>query len=189
MCVTAIVTVLIVHLEYARRTGHTLPLQPKPHPYLQGNFAPIHKTPPLTRCVFSGHLPQKLSGGHCYIVIACRVARTLSLIIISRLPGSPQPIKKISVANTALLYHEGRALATGETGPPMRVLLPSLDTVGRLQGGRTQGELTVPASQSEQELLGGHDPLAFSREWTTAHPRVDPRTKELILFRSTFVSP
>ncbi|KAF1735954.1 Carotenoid 9,10(9',10')-cleavage dioxygenase 1 [Beauveria bassiana] len=71
----------------------------------------------------------------------------------------------------------------------MRVLLPSLDTVGRLQGGRTQGELTVPASQSEQELLGGHDPLAFSREWTTAHPRVDPRTKELILFRSTFVSP
>ncbi|KAM3464619.1 hypothetical protein MY5147_009457 [Beauveria neobassiana] len=100
MCVTAILTVLIVHLEYARRTGHTLPLQPKPHPYA------------------GPQSPPDPAGVHVQLL----------LIIISRLPGSPQPIKKISVANTALLYHDGRALATGETGPPMRVLLPSLDT-------------------------------------------------------------
>ncbi|KAM3498879.1 hypothetical protein MY10362_007825 [Beauveria mimosiformis] len=216
--------------------------------YLQGNFAPIHKTLPLTRCDFSGHLPQELSGGQyvrnggnpannrdlgrdahwfdgdgmlsgvafledpgkgtypsfvnqyvltdvylssatapllktpilpsvatlvnppsSYIATTCRVARALLLVIISRLPGSRQPINKISVANTALLYHDGRALATGETGPPMRILLPSLDTVGWFRGEctDTQGELTVPASQSSQELFGGHGPLAFLREWTT----------------------
>ncbi|KAM3517224.1 hypothetical protein NHJ13051_009178 [Beauveria bassiana] len=55
MCVTAIVTVLIDHLEYARRTGHTLPLQPKPHPYAgsQSPPDPAGVTPPLTRCVSS----------------------------------------------------------------------------------------------------------------------------------------
>ncbi|KAL8689589.1 MAG: hypothetical protein Q9224_004608, partial [Gallowayella concinna] len=37
--------------------------------------------------------------------------------------------------------------------------------------------------------FGGEGPLSFFREWTTAHPRVDPNTQELLLFHSTFVPP
>src|SRR5947209_2783675 len=64
-----------------------------------------------------------------FYTILLRIFRTIILVVLSHLPGSSQSIKKISVANTGILYHDGRALATCESGPPMRVALPGLETV------------------------------------------------------------
>ncbi|CAL3968102.1 unnamed protein product [Diplocarpon coronariae] len=238
----------------------------RPHPYLHGNFAPIHRVLPLTPCSYAGSIPEELAGGEyvrnggnpvtnedlgrdahwfdgdgmltgvafqrngdgsiCpafvnqYILtdaylstitspslrlpilpsiatlvnpastllrIILRIFRTLLLVFVSHLPGSEQAIKKISVANTGILYHDGRALATCESGPPIRISLPGLETVGWFDGGRAEGEPameTVPG-----DGFGGNGLLSFMKEWTTAHPRVDPRTRELILFHSTFFAP
>ena len=77
-------------------------------------------------------------------VIILRVFRTIFLVLLSHLPGSHQAIQKISVANTGFLYHDGRALATCESGPPMRMALPGLETVGWFDGIKAEGEpLTV----------------------------------------------
>ena len=35
----------------------------RPHPYLHGNFAPIHRVQPLTPCSYTGSIPQELAGG------------------------------------------------------------------------------------------------------------------------------
>lgn len=119
------------------------------------------------------------------VAITLRILRTLVLVLLSHLPGSKQAIKKISVANTAILYHDGRALATCESGPPMRVALPGLETVGWFNGEKCEGESSATAGAG----FGGKGPLSFFREWTTAHPRVDPQSKELLLFHSTFAPP
>ena len=239
----------------------------KPHPYLHGNFAPIHRTHPLTPCPYTGTIPDELAGGqyvrnggnpvtnedlgrdaHWFdgdgmlsgvlfnreedgsiqpqfvnqylltdayvstvttpslrlpilpsiatlvnpasslLKIILRILRTILLVILSHLPGSKQAIKRLSVANTGFLYHDGRALATCESGPPMRVSLPGLETVGWFSGQRAEGEALIEEAPPG-EIFGGSGLLAFMREWTTAHPRVDPTTKDLILFHSTFLSP
>lgn len=54
----------------------------------------------------------------------------LALVLPSHLPGSQQSIKKIGVANTAIYFHDDRALTTCESGPPTRILLPELATAG-----------------------------------------------------------
>ncbi|KAJ9651673.1 hypothetical protein H2198_009055 [Neophaeococcomyces mojaviensis] len=113
------------------------------------------------------------------------IFRTIFLVILSRLPGSSQAIKRISVANTGIIFHDGRALATCESGPPMRVTLPDLETVGWYNGKCAEGE----RGGEEGTGFGGEGIIGFMREWTTAHPRVDPRTQELILFHSTFTPP
>ena len=130
------------------------------------------------------------------------VFRTLVLVFLSRLPGSDVGIEKISVANTAVVWHDGRALATCESGPPMRFLLPTLQTVGWFLGDRAEGEPVVGKREKEEERsegvvqdvgrgsqFGWSGPIGFMREWTTAHPRVDPHTKELLAFHSTFIPP
>lgn len=254
--------------------------------YLQGNFAPIQTTRPLTPCKYTGTLPRELRGGQyvrnggnpvtndhlgrdahwfdgdgmlsgvafiesdsddavvphfvnqfiltdVYLslssmttplrtpilpsiatlidplstlyTITSSILRTVSLVVLSHLPGSLHPIKKISVANTGVLYHDGRALATCESGPPMRIALPTLDTIGWFNGhhaegegqGQGQGEENHEPMDTGMEagtgadavVIGGTGPLSFMREWTTAHPRSDPVTGELLLFHSTFIAP
>lgn len=122
------------------------------------------------------------------ITIILRIFRTIFLVVLSHLPGSKQAIKKISVANTALLFHDGRALATCESGPPMRVALPGLETVGWFDGSSVEGE-SKPHSSTKDATFGGDGLLGFMREWTTAHPKVDPTTKEMMLFHSSFLPP
>lgn len=112
------------------------------------------------------------------------VFRPLILAIASRLPGRPA-IRKISVANTNVIYHDGRALATCGSGPPLRFLLPGLETVGWFNGRRAQNE----RGGDRRSGFGGGGPLAFMKEWTTAHPHVDPVSKELITFHSTASKP
>lgn len=101
------------------------------------------------------------------ITIILRILRTIILVILSHLPGSLQAIRKISVANTSILYHDGRALATCESGPPMRIALPELDTIGWYTGKASEGE-TVRATGPG---FGGKGLFSFMREWTTAHVR------------------
>ncbi|PQE24285.1 hypothetical protein CJF31_00002537 [Rutstroemia sp. NJR-2017a BVV2] len=121
------------------------------------------------------------------IAIILRIFRTILLVILSNLPGSAQAIKKISVANTSVLYHDGRALATCESGPPIRISLPGLETIGWYDGVRAQGE---PIEEEKSgEVFGGNGLIGFMKEWTTAHPRMDPITNELMLFHSTFAPP
>ncbi|KAL8791167.1 MAG: hypothetical protein Q9195_006006 [Heterodermia aff. obscurata] len=116
-----------------------------------------------------------------------QICRTIALVTLSHLPGSEHAIKKISVANTALYYHDGRALATCESGPPMRVELPVLGTVGWYSGSNNEGEPSY--DQKHGPLFGGPGIFGWFREWVTGHPRVDPNTKELILYHNTTISP
>lgn len=116
------------------------------------------------------------------------IFRTVMLVILSHLRGSEQAIKKISVGNTNVIYHDGRALATCESGPPMRVQLPGLETVGWYNGITAEGE-AEHGNGKARDKLGKGGPLAWTREWTTAHPKVDPKTGELIMFHSIFSKP
>lgn len=99
------------------------------------------------------------------LTIILRILRTLMLVTLSHLPGSKAVIRKISVANTAILYHDGRALATCESGIPMRVALPGLETVGWFDGRSCEGEENHESAPG----FGGKGLLSFMREWTTAH--------------------
>lgn len=84
----------------------------------------------------------------------------------------------------------------------MRIALPGLETIGWFNGKASEGEGVCDTSPG----FGGKGPFSFMREWTTAHvrlaiscmrfvptdslqPRVDHKTKELILYHSTFVPP
>ena len=255
-------------------SGNILPTPQSRHPYLSGNFAPIHQTLPLTQCSYTGTIPEELADGeyvrngsnpvsnddlgrdaHWFdgdgmltgvsfrkdeqsgdiepefvnqyvltdvylstisssrlrvpilpsiatlvnplasiIYVTIRILRTVLLVILSHLPGSKQKIKKISVANTNVVYHDGRALATCESGPPIRIQLPGLETVGWYDGTHAEGESTsnqISSTSPQQEKVLGQDsgPISFMREWTTAHPKIDPKTKEMMLFHSCFAPP
>ena len=113
------------------------------------------------------------------------VGRAILLIVLSRLPGSRRAIKKISVANTGVVYHDGRALATCESGPPMRFQLPGLETVGWYNCREAENE---PCNDGRAGF-GGKSLVGFMKEWTTGHPRVDPATKELISIHVVPIKP
>ncbi|KAE8379184.1 carotenoid oxygenase, partial [Aspergillus bertholletiae] len=112
--------------------------------------------------------------------------RTLALILLSYLGFIARPIRRISTANTNIVYHDGRVLATMGSGPPMRVYLPSLNTVGWFTGSRAEGE-------APGKIMGpafdGPGIEGFSNEMTTAHPHNDYQTGELLLFHSTLIFP
>ncbi|CCG82935.1 Putative uncharacterized protein [Taphrina deformans PYCC 5710] len=77
---------------------------------------------------------------------------------------------RLSTANTALVYHDNRLLATCESGPPMHIGLPELETVDwhTFTDERTGVSLApIPGS---------------SKEWITGHPKVDPVSGELLMF-------
>ncbi|KAI9689129.1 MAG: hypothetical protein M1822_000867 [Bathelium mastoideum] len=242
------------------------------HPYLEGNFAPIRQTLPLTPCSHVGSIPEELAGGqyvrnggnpvtiedlgrdaHFFdgdgmlcgvsfaraqnpdgsskvqpefvnqhiltdiylsslsmpslrrpilpsiatlvnplsslITVGLVILRTVVFVILSFLAGSRQAIRKISVSNTSIFFHDGRALAGCESGPPMRVTLPRLETVGWYNGQQAEGEPRGPQYPRKEVLGGGDGLMGFMKEWTTAHPKIDPVTGELFLFHSTFAPP
>lgn len=124
------------------------------------------------------------------IYVTLRIMRTIFLVIMSHLPGSKQKIKKISVANTSVVYHDGRAMALCESGPPMRIQLPGLETVGWYNGSSAEGEPKDATSTEKERTLGDTGGMIqFMREWTTAHPKVDPNTKEMLMFHACFAPP
>lgn len=260
-----------------KRTPVVEHIEPTPHakhPYLSGNFAPIHQTLPLTKCTYTGTIPPELAGGEyvrngsnpvsnedlgrdahwfdgdgmlsgvlfrkddisgsitpefvnafvltdiclsakssprlkqpilpsiatlvnpltSFIYLTLRIFRTILLVILSHLPGSKHGIKKISAANTNIVFHDGRALATCESGPPIRIQLPGLETVGWYNGSVAENEPEqegTPTSEEEADRVLGQDSglIGFMREWTTAHPKVDPVTQEMLMFHSSFAPP
>jgi carotenoid cleavage dioxygenase-like enzyme len=144
-------------------------------------------TTPSLRLPILPSIATLVNPASSLFLIILRILRTVVLVILSNLPGSQQVIKKISVANTGVLYHDGRALATCESGPPIRISLPGLETLGWFDGCKAEGEPST--EEVPGTAFGGEGVLSFMKEWTTAHPRVDPSTKELILFHSTFIIP
>ncbi|CAI6336821.1 unnamed protein product [Periconia digitata] len=120
-------------------------------------------------------------------LIVWRILRSVFLVLLSHLPGSPQAIKRISVANTSIVYHDGRALATCESGPPIRVHLPGLETVGWYNGNQAEGEFQKETNK--EPGFGGTGLNSWMREWTTGHPKVDPTTGEMLLFHCNFLPP
>lgn len=125
------------------------------------------------------------------IYVTLRILRTVLLVILSHLPGSLQKIEKISVANTSVVYHDGRAMALCESGPPMRIQLPELETVGWYDGAEAENEPPREKKDAVEEKTLGQDGglISFMREWTTAHPKIDPKTKEMLMFHSSFAPP
>ncbi|KAF4553202.1 Hypothetical protein D9617_7g029290 [Elsinoe fawcettii] len=150
--------------------------------YLSTISSPHNKTPILPS------IATLVNPVASFFWITWRVMRTIFLVVLSFLSGSKQAIKKISVANTSVWYHDGRALAGCESGPPMRINLPGLDTVGWYDGCGAENE---PKDEHAQDgkRIGGEGLLGWMREWTTAHPKVDPVTKEMLLFHSSFAPP
>ena len=149
--------------------------------YVNAKLSPSLKTPILPSIATLVNPLSRL------VAIILRILSTLILITLSHLTRSRQAIKKISVSNTALYYHDGRALVTCESGPPMRIELPGLGTVGWYNGRKSEGDKA--SSHAPKSTFGGSGALGWFREWVTAHPRVDPETKELILYHNTFVPP
>lgn len=99
--------------------------------------------------------------------IICHIFRTLLIVLLSHLSNSVRAVKRISVANTSILYHDGRVLTTCESGPPMRVLLPGLETAGWYDGNSAEGEAS--SVHIDDMPIGGEGFMKYMREWTTAH--------------------
>ncbi len=128
------------------------------------------------------------------------IMRTFVLAMLTWLPGlgleSGQKLRRISAANTTVYWHDGKAMAGCESGPPMRIMLPGLETVGWYTG---EDEVEVEAEGNEKgsakkttksKGFGGGPPIiSMLREFTTAHPRIDPKTQELLLYHMCFEPP
>ncbi|BGP41467.1 hypothetical protein JCM10449v2_005454 [Rhodotorula kratochvilovae] len=109
-------------------------------------------------------------------LILLSIFRAIFLAFLSFFTHSP--LRHLSVANTSILWHDGRALAACESGPLTWVTLPALDTVGYW---------SLEGDNGEKGLREGM--LGWMKEWTTAHPKRDPHTGELMLFHMTFLPP
>lgn len=172
------------------------------HRFLTLNFAPVRKEITADNLEVIGKLPQELSGMFFRIGPNPRFAplglyhwfdgdgmvhgvnikngsasyrnryvRTEGLKIeekegraiwpgLLNLPRFDEPhgIMMKNVANTALAWHHGRLLALWEGGEPYELRVPDLETVG---------------------------PYTFNDELTfpfTAHPKIDPKTGEMMFF-------
>ncbi|GAQ46429.1 hypothetical protein AtubIFM55763_000812 [Aspergillus tubingensis] len=121
------------------------------------------------------------------IRIMYEILRSMALIFASICGLIARPIKRVSSANTSIFHHDGRVMATNEVGPPMRVFLPLLKTVGWFTGNMAEGEPV--GTDACKEGFGSPGMEGAMKEMTTAHPRVDPQTGELLLFHSTFIPP
>ncbi|KAF1913522.1 carotenoid oxygenase [Ampelomyces quisqualis] len=127
------------------------------------------------------------------LVILWRILRTALIVILTHCSRTHTAIKRISVANTSILFHDGRALATCESGPPIRVTLPNLETVGWFDGSKAEGERSADTSEmstpDSKATFGGTGLLSWMKEWTTGHPKVDQKSGEMVLFHCSFAPP
>ena len=140
---------------------------------------------------------------------------SLPLILAALLQGVWLAIRArmgvLSVANTSLFWWNtgqdtGRLLATCESGPPLRVRVPELETLEWerfVEVGTESGEdLGTNRDHSWKRWLksfgmGGIQEVSVPNEretdhqdWMTAHPRVDPIDGSLLFYSSQmFASP
>lgn len=149
-----------------RRTDNSGRIQPEfVNQYILTDLFLSSITSPGLKTPILPSIATLVNPRNALIIVILRILRTLVLVALSHLPGSQQAIKKISVANTAVLFHDGRALATCESGVPMRISLPGLETVGWFDGVKSEGE-----SEAGTGTRFGNDGFfGWMKEWTTAH--------------------
>lgn len=119
---------------------------------------------PLLRAPVLPSIATLIDPAASLVRIVCVMLRTVGIVIWS---WFSRPIRRIGVANTSIVHHDGRMLATCESGPPMRVLLPQLHTVGWFDGWKAEGESIKSAN--DKPGFGGSGLLGSLREWTTGH--------------------
>ncbi|KJZ80307.1 hypothetical protein HIM_00157 [Hirsutella minnesotensis 3608] len=132
------------------------------------------------------------SSFHSRVKLLQGVPRLLWTMGVSSWKRSMTPIRRISVANTNIIHHDGRVLALCESGPPLRVQLPGLETVGWFDGSRAQGETELTGKKekaSRNDNFIGKGLLGFFRGWTLAHPHIDPMTGEMLLVHNSIKAP
>lgn len=101
------------------------------------------------------------------IRIMYEILRSMALIFASICGLISRPIKRVSSANTSIFHHDGRVMATNEVGPPMRVFLPLLKTVGWFTGNMAEGEPV--GTDACKEGFGSPGMEGAMKEMTTAH--------------------
>jgi carotenoid cleavage dioxygenase-like enzyme len=99
--------------------------------------------------------------------------RTLSICYLSSL-------SRLSVANTLLIFHDRKLLATCESGPMMRVQAPGLETKGWELFIDEHGEGLGVGKQVVGKKLGKKGQML--EEWTTGHPKVCPVTGDMVFY-------
>lgn len=120
-------------------------------------------------------------GFFSFVLLLLDIGRAFTLALLSWLPFQKTPgLKRISVANTSIWWHDGQAFAGCDSGPPIRVLLPGLETAGWWTGEDRNGKGSWAKS---------FGPIKMINEFTTAHTRVDPITNELLLYHMSFAAP
>jgi carotenoid cleavage dioxygenase-like enzyme len=125
-----------------------------------------------------------LSSPHVTLFrVLLHVVRALWLCLSTFLPWHPAKlaVQRISVANTSIWWHDGKAYAGCESGPPMRILLPGMETAGWWTG--AEHDPQSARGWSKAGLAG------LFAEMTTAHPHVDPVSGELLLYHMSFFEP
>lgn len=106
------------------------------------------------------------------LTVLGNIIRAFLIVIWSFWSRSMRAIKRISVVNTNIMFHGNRALAFCESGPPMRVVLPELTTVGWFDGKEVEGEeVGSPADMTVSSGFSAKGFLGFFQEWTTGHVR------------------
>ena len=103
------------------------------------------------------------------ILVIQAVILTLWAVVKSFWSRSVNSIRRISAANTNIVFHDGRALVLCESGPPMRVLLPDLETVGWFDESLEAREHGNRSLMNTWSRFTDKGLLGFFREWTTAH--------------------
>lgn len=93
------------------------------------------------------------------------ISRAVALSALSFVSTTKQAVERLSVANTSVLFHDGRALAGCESGPLAWVRLPSLETVGWWDL-EQEGQIGL---RQKAGVLG------WMKEWTTAHVSCEQR--------------
>ena len=100
--------------------------------------------------------------------------RTMSICYLSSL-------SRLSAANTTIVFHNKKLLATCESGPMMRVSAPELDTHGwEIFYDEQTGQGLGKGKQVVGKSLGNTGKML--EEWTTGHPKVCPSTGDLVMF-------
>ncbi|EPQ31705.1 uncharacterized protein PFL1_01038 [Pseudozyma flocculosa PF-1] len=165
----------------------------------------VLSTPERSRYPFLPSIATLVNPRQSLISVLLAILRTVLLAFLTWLPGlglkRDQKLKRIGAANTSIYWHDGKAMAGCESGPPMRIMLPGLETAGWWTGEEDPEEQTQdaastagPVSKEEKGRKGkgwGSGPpiLGMLREFTTAHPRVDPISGELLLYHMCFEPP
>lgn len=177
----------------AGRTPLTsLPYDPSQPFWLQSNFAPVATDRTAMALEIEGSLPPELNGlyvrngsnamaadsAHWFagdgMLHGLRLqagkalwyrGRYVQTELLGKPPSTQPPGEGRTQSNVSMVHHAGKLLSLGEVGFPYRISTEDLST------------------------LGVYDFEGKLKTWFTAHPKLDPRTGELLAFGYNFAEP